>query len=158
MDQVAEGLRPGEVSQDLLREKLDRVVPGVEKAIKAAGIDASSKPLIPGPGRTDVRSRLPKQQTGFQFWASLEKSFPFFPSGRPAAIIKYLEVPDKGKGAGSAILRAWEGGMLAQGVPNFAATNIRDEQALKFWQKHGYRPQGAVKSGIPYCMVKTAAT
>lgn len=97
------------------------------------------------------------QNGEFAFWGEYkENGLPFNGVPGKLAIVKNIRIPEKlrGKGIGTKLVDTWESAMTAKGVHTFAATNLKDEKAVKFWQSRGYAPLDESQP-IPYMMVKS---
>lgn len=148
--------------QNPLRETLASITPALNDAIRNAGIVTNGDAVALREGKVEIRNDQSTFETGFVFWGVLRPDFGDF--REPTAIINDMRVPNPGNGVGSLVLEAWEAELVKAGVRNFAAGSIKARnpdgsinlKAVKFWEKHGYKPWGSVGSdGIPYAMVKT---
>lgn len=147
-----------------LREKVSMVVSYVNQQIAPLGITTDGEPPLHvkdegGNAYATVTNTIRAAENGgFRFWAKLYANYlPTF--SQETAIINDIVMPRKGEGLGSQFLAAWEDGMKSVGVTHFAATNIRNLDAMRFWEKHGYTPFGTIHNdGTPYAMIKGNST
>jgi GNAT superfamily N-acetyltransferase len=158
MDEITGALPAVDSSAESLRARMSRVIDRMNVAIEGLGVTKGSPPLSLEELGTTVWNTQKREQSGdFKFWGALENGFSnvFF---EPAAVLKDIEVPVKGKGLGSRVVDAWEGAMTSEGVKNFVATNVKNPDAMRFWEKHGYTPSGHIREdGTPYAMIKSVA-
>ena len=149
--------REGSVPTDKTQEVLTRVSASLDRVILDSPINVSGKPTFIDPYNPDIRSSSAGYaEDELRFWGSLESRFPYTGLNTQTAIIKDFKIPDglKDQGLGSKLLEAWEKAMIADGVTNFAATNI-NKAALNFWIKNGYRiPPEQADRETPYAVVK----
>jgi GNAT superfamily N-acetyltransferase len=155
MDEITGALPPVDSSQESLRAKMSRVVVQMNVAIEGLAITTGRPPLSMEAIGASVWNTQKRENAGdFKFWGSLEPGFGSEFSG-PTAIVKDLEVPVKGKGVGSQVVDAWEKAISAEGIRYFVATNIKNPDAMRFWENHGYTPTGTVHdNGVSYAMIK----
>lgn len=156
MDEVTGALPAVDSSAESLRARMSRAVTQMNGAIEGLGVTKGAPPLSLEDLGASVRNTQRLEKSGdFKFWGALENGFSniFF---EPTAVLKDIEVPIKGKRLGSQVVDTWEDAMLTEGVRNFVATNIKNPDAMHFWEKHGYVPFGSIRpDGTPYAMTKS---
>jgi hypothetical protein len=158
MDEITGALPAVDSSAESLRARMSRAVVHMNDVIGPLNVTEGNPPLSLEELGAVVRNTQRLEKSGdFKFWGALENGFMnvFF---EPTAVLKDIEVPVKGKRLGSRVVDAWEGAMNVEGINHFVATGIRNPDAMRFWEKHGYSPFGTIRpNGTSYAMIKSVA-